>query len=86
MVKTMKNILILFSTLLIFGCNQSESDIYTLYRSSVTKEGMRIHVGTFDSSNGESYNRENCEISQELFQKQEGVKVKYWCEKGRYKK
>jgi hypothetical protein len=28
----------------------------------------------------------NCQIAQELFQKQPGVTVKYWCEKDKYKK
>jgi hypothetical protein len=29
---------------------------------------------------------ENCQIAADLFMKQQGVKVKYWCEKGNYKK
>jgi len=29
---------------------------------------------------------ENCQIAAELFKKQQGVTVKYWCEKGIYKK
>ena len=49
-------------------------------------ENMRIHVASFDSSDGENYNQENCRIAQELFQKQDGVKTKFWCEKGTFKK
>jgi hypothetical protein len=47
---------------------------------------MRIHVASFDSSDGENYNQGNCKIAQELFQKQDGVKTKFWCEKGTFKK
>jgi len=43
-------------------------------------------VATFDAADGESYNKENCEEARELFQSQDGVKTKFWCEKGRYKK
>jgi hypothetical protein len=45
---------------------------------------MRIHIATFDSKEGEEYNRENCELARSLFQAQPGVTVKFWYEKGRY--
>lgn len=67
------------------GC-KSPTDIYTLYRNSVLNESMRIHVATFDSSDRHDYNQGNCRIAAELFQKQDGVKTKFWCEKGGYKK
>lgn len=59
---------------------------YTLYRSSATVGGatMRIHVATFDTQDGATYNRDNCEITKDLFQKQSGVTVTYWCERGYY--
>jgi len=44
----------------------------------------RLHVATFDAAGGGDYNRQNCGIAQELFQQQPGVKVRYWCEKGRF--
>jgi hypothetical protein len=47
---------------------------------------MRLHVATFDAKDGEKYNQENCEIARELFQKQDGVITKFWCEKGVFKK
>ncbi len=78
------NKLIILIGLLLIGCSQSES--YTLYRNSVSDETMRLHVATFDAKNGEKYNQGNCEITRELFQKQDGVKVKFWCEKGVFKK
>jgi hypothetical protein len=66
-------------------------NVYTLYRNSVAgderyNKAMRFHVATFDASEGERYNRENCEIARGLFQDQPGVKVRYWCEKGRFRK
>ena len=64
----------------------SDDQVFTLYRNSVTDENMRIHVATFDASEKEEYNRGNCEQAQLLFQNQAGVKTKFWCEKGRYKK
>ena len=47
---------------------------------------MRVHIATFNADEDESYNKENCETAQELFQKQSGVTVKFWCEKGKYRK
>ncbi len=67
------------------GCN-STTAIYTLYRSSATVgPELRIHVATFDSSDGVEYNRENCNVARSLFQQQPGVTVRYWCEQGRYR-
>jgi hypothetical protein len=59
---------------------------YTLYRNSVSFADMRIHVASFDAEDGEQYNKENCNVARELFAKQPGVTVKYWCERGRFKK
>lgn len=64
----------------------SESDVYTLYRNSLTDLNMRLHIATFDSADGGAYNRENCDLAAKLLQSQPGVKTKFWCEKGRYKK
>jgi hypothetical protein len=61
------------------------ADVFTLYRNSVLDANMRIHIATFDTyESGPSYNKENCETTRPLFQRQPGVTVKYWCEKGRY--
>lgn len=70
-------------TVLLTGCVDTT---YTLYRTQVRDENARTHVATFDASGGQDYNKGNCEIAQELFQKQPGVTVKYWCEKGEFKK
>ena len=66
------------------ACGDSAS--FTLYRNILLDENMRIHVATFDAAGGEPYNRGNCEQAQSLFQAQPGVKTKFWCEKGRFRK
>jgi hypothetical protein len=69
----------------VVGCS-SDSETFTLYRNSVTDENMRVHVASFNASDGEAYNKGNCEQAQQLFQAQPGVKTKFWCEKGAFKK
>lgn len=59
--------------------------IYTLYRNSMLDITMRIHVATFDAVAGQKYNIENCLVAADLFQYQPGVKVRFWCEPGRYR-
>lgn len=71
--------------LVLIGCSSSD-DHFTLYRNSLVGEAMRIHVATFDTSDGAGYNMSNCQLAADLFQKQDAVKTKFWCEKGRYKK
>ncbi len=73
-----------FLAVALVACDSNDN--YILYRNSVTDETMRLHVASFDSSDGHAYNMSNCQIAQELFQKQDGVKTKFWCEKGKYKK
>src|SRR3954451_16760414 len=51
----------------------------------ILEDAARIHIATFNSSDGEDYNRENCAIARGLFQSQPGVTVRYWCEKGHYR-
>jgi hypothetical protein len=67
----------------VVGCGDGR---HTLYRNSVLDAAMRIHVATFDASEGASYNAANCDIARRLFQDQPGVTVAYWCEAGGYKK
>lgn len=59
--------------------------IYTLYRNSVTDAALRLHVATFDALDGVAYNRQNCAQAQQLFAAQQGVKVPFWCEPGRFR-
>jgi hypothetical protein len=63
----------------------SDEHIYTLYRDSVIEVGARIHVASFDTGEGEGYNAENCELARKLFQAQDGIMTRFWCEKGRYR-
>lgn len=66
------------------GCG--DSGVHTLYRNSVVDPTMRIHVASFDTSDGEKYNAENCDLAATLFSKQPEVKVRFWCEPGTFKK
>ena len=81
-----KLVLIFGYVVLLTGCGE---ETYTLYRSSAVSnvgESWRVHVATFDAKDGDAYNSGNCQIAQELFQKQPGVTIRYWCEKGIFKK
>ncbi len=46
---------------------------------------MRIHVASFDAEYGAEYNSENCNVAADLFQQQESVATRFWCEQGRYR-
>ena len=70
----------LLATLMLSGCG--DGGAYTLYRNSPAFPEMRIHVATFDAAAGEDYNGENCRIASDLFVRQPGVTVRYWCERG----
>lgn len=70
---------------LVASCSPDDH-AYTLYRNSVTDPNMRLHIATFDAAEKEEYNRENCDVAQKLFGVQPGVKTRFWCEKGRYRK
>ena len=68
------------------GCS-SDSDTFTMYRNSVIDRSMRIHVATFNAAvGGDKYNSGNCDLAASLFASQDGVKTRFWCEKGTYKK
>lgn len=64
----------------------SAKDTYTLYRNGVTADSLRMHIATFDAREVGDYNRGNCEQARELFQTQPGVRTRFWCEKGRYRR
>ncbi len=72
------------AALTVAGCT-NEGSTFTLYRNSALDASMRIHVASFDTGEGEDYNNENCEAARGLFQDQNGVSVRYWCEKGRFR-
>jgi hypothetical protein len=81
-------VLMPISLVLLSACGGDS--IYTLYRTSPVPIDnpslQRIHVATFDGYSDEAYNRENCQLAAKLFQNQQGVTVKYWCEKGKFNK
>ena len=81
----MKHIVIVL-LLALTACEDNYYNTYTLYRGSKADPDLRIHIASFDTADGLAYNRENCEIAARLFQTQPGVTVRYWCEKGRYRK
>jgi len=64
------------------GDHVPTEDVYTLYRSSALGPTMRIHMATFDSSDGADYNKENCALVRDLILTLPHVKVAYWCERG----
>ena len=53
---------------------------FRLYRSSATMPNARIHVATFDTTEGRAFNEENCNIAAREFAGKPGVIVAYWCE------
>jgi hypothetical protein len=65
---------------------QTDSEVYTLYRNSLLDPTMRLQIATFDASDGKDYNAENCNVAANLFQAQDGVQTRFWCEQGRYRK
>lgn len=83
-----KAAVIAFVAMFVSGTAIAASDgaTYTLYRNSLVGDGMRLHVASFDSNDGEAYNHENCLLAASLFKRQSGVRVRFWCEKGRFRK
>lgn len=67
------------------SCGVSDSNTFTLYRSSALDSTQRIHVATFDAAESDKYNQENCNVVLEQMVKRPEVTVKYWCEKGRFR-
>lgn len=65
---------------------EGQSQTYTLYRNSLAEPTMRVHVASFDTNNGGDYNSENCEVAANLFQTQDGVKTRFWCEPGPFRR
>lgn len=73
------------TALFLSACSESSSgETYTLYRGSIVGN-MRVHMATFDAAEGNGYNQTNCQIAADLFARQPGVSVRYWCEKGKYR-
>lgn len=73
--------------MLLASCGGGGSgETYTLYRNSVGDANARYHVASFDAADGAKYNIDNCNIAADLFVKQPGVEVRFWCEQGSFRK
>jgi hypothetical protein len=68
------------------ACSDMSDSTYTLYRNSDMDANIRIHVASFDSDDGDEYNQKNCRLAAELFAQQPGVKTRFWCEQGAYRR
>lgn len=86
--KLKKFVLLSFAFFILGSCckHANDDESYTLYRTSVFEGVGRMHIATFNSKDGDSYNDENCNLAAKLFQNQPYVKTRIWCEKGSYKK
>lgn len=80
------NITALTLAILLIGCSKPSDGTYTLYRNSVLDPSMRLHFATFDASDGEAYNQENCNLTKDLIDKVNNNVTRFWCEKGIYRK
>lgn len=85
-IRTFAPIVLTILLTVLAACGPSDGDVYTLYRSSPIDPNMRIHIATFNAADGEQYNSENCRIGSGAFRAQPGVTVRYWCEKGQFRK
>ena len=84
-------LLLVWTTTAAVAQTKDENIVATLYRSSVAIENARILIATFNADkasggDGFAYNWGNCLIAADLFQNQDGVKTRFWCEKGQYRK
>lgn len=83
------------------GQNDMSYTLYRTGYNSITDtpdESARIHIATFDAKDDglgregtEAFNRANCDLTQELSNQHQPTfrkpaAVRYWCEKGTYKK
>ena len=70
----------------------SEKEVFTLYRNTPSAPDFRAHVATFDADpfgteRSESVNSSNCSQTVALLEEsKKWVGVKFWCERGRFKK
>ena len=88
---------VLAASFFVVACDHKEPEVevFTLYRNVPSDQAFRAHVATFDATGhggkgSEFYNLsnfKNCERAQQMFQAQPDWKdVRFWCEKGRFKK
>ena len=74
-----------------------ESEVYTLYSTNYPTESGRNGVATFDLGNNKEIQGQICQETADLYQADfekrklennwgANVKMRHWCEKGRYRK
>lgn len=94
------SLVIVAVTLGLTACSEKsipESESYTLYSSNYPTDIGRSGVATFDLANIPELNGQICQETADLYQadfekrkKENGwsatTKMRYWCEKGRFKK
>ncbi len=95
----MKSILVLAFLVALGACSEKsipDSDVYTLYSTNYPQSSSQSGVATFDLST-ELFNRAMCEEVAEFYAadfeklrastKYDGTtKMRYWCQKGRFRK
>ena len=85
---------VVISVLLTAACSEKgvhDGDVFTLYSNAPSDQFARLHEATFDAHYGSEFNSAKCESVQRLLQEWYNTEtktndVKFWCEKGRYKK
>jgi hypothetical protein len=84
------------------ACSQSSENFYTLYRNGldvknpdVVDESARYYIASFNEPKEMKYNQSNCMMTAEALNKEQvhyqnsihsKIRIKYWCEKGDFKK
>ena len=68
---------------LLAACGDST---YTMYRSNAKDPKAREYFATFGSNGNEKDNQVNCDLSSTLLTMQRTSQLRYWCEKGPFKK
>lgn len=98
--KIRTSLVILVVILGLAACSEKrfpESEVYVLYSTNFPNDYGRSGVATFDLANIPALNSQICQESADLFQKDfeerkkengwsTDTKMRYWCEKGRFKK
>jgi hypothetical protein len=80
----MSGLCIMIAGVALLGCGDAVT--YTLYRNLFVIPDARLHVATFDSTDGAQYNSENCLLARDLFQQQPDIRTTFWCEKGKFRR
>jgi hypothetical protein len=82
----MKKILCTILILSLTSCFRNDDNVFTLYRTNSFDSNIEVHVATFDADESRRFNRDNCEITRDLFMSIPGIVVKYMCKPGFMKK